>query len=133
MSTTTTPDVAHWYSGVVLRGDQMGRTLGFPSANFDPTILAAVNKEGVYASRVKLGDTEHLGALYIGPRLVLHETKRVLEIHIIDFKDEIYGKTVIFTVETFIRPPMDFDSTDALITRLQQDIHDVSASYAHKV
>lgn len=110
------------YSGVVLRGDQYGRTLGFPTANLDSSILAHVEKEGVYACRVHLGSENYRGALYLGPRIVLDETTRVLEIHIIDFNQEIYGQTISFELGAFIRPPMDFPNLTALKKQFASDI-----------
>ncbi len=111
-----------WYSNRVMRGDQYGRTLGFPTANLDAAVLLHVEKEGVYACRVRLGKQFYRGALYLGPRIVLHETKRVLEIHILDFTQEIYGKTLSFQLGPFIRPPMDFDNTDELKAQFSRDV-----------
>lgn len=111
-----------------MRGDQYGRTLGFPTANLDAAILGHIKKEGVYACNIHLGSRIYRGALYLGPRIVLHETKRVLEIHIIDFHEEIYGQTLLFEFGTFIRPPMDFPSTEALIAQLRSDVERANAS-----
>lgn len=66
-----------WFTGTVIRGDQVGRTLNFPTANLDPTLLAHIEKEGVYAAKVRLGSRNYRGALYLGPRITLGETKRV--------------------------------------------------------
>lgn len=107
---------------MVLRGDQYGRTLGFPTANLDASILAHIKKEGVYACRVQLGSEFYRGALYLGPRIVLGETKRVLEIHILDFDREIYGHTLSFELGNFIRPPMDFASAEDLKRQFAEDI-----------
>ncbi|MBP9761605.1 riboflavin kinase [Candidatus Saccharibacteria bacterium] len=111
-----------WRSGTVLRGDQYGRVLGFPTANLDATILKTIKKEGVYACNVRLGGNIYRGALYLGPRIVLRETQRVLEIHILDFDQEIYGKILNFKLGVFIRPPEDFDSIADLKIQLAKDI-----------
>jgi riboflavin kinase/FMN adenylyltransferase len=108
-----------------MQGDQYGRTLGFPTANLDPSILRHITKEGVYACTVHLGSQNYRGALYLGPRLVLHETVRVLEIHIIDFDREIYGQTLAFQLGSFIRPPMDFASLNELKERFAADVDSV--------
>jgi riboflavin kinase/FMN adenylyltransferase len=105
-----------------MRGDQYGRTLGFPTANLDAAVLSHVEKEGVYACKVRLGKQFYRGALYLGPRIVLRETKRVLEIHILDFDQEIYGETLSFQLGPFIRPPMGFNTVDELKSQLNQDI-----------
>lgn len=117
-----------WYSNRVMRGDQYGRTLGFPTANLDAAVLLHVEKEGVYACRVRLGKQFYRGALYLGPRIVLRETKRVLEIHILDFDQEIYGETLSFQLGPFIRPPMGFDNIQALTYQLALDVKASQAS-----
>jgi len=111
-----------WRKSVVLSGDQYGRTLGFPTANLDAAVLSHVEKEGVYACQVRLGKQFYRGALYLGPRIVLRETKRVLEIHILDFDQEIYGETLSFQLGPFIRPPMDFDNNDELKAQFSRDV-----------
>ena len=111
-----------WYSSKVVRGDQYGRTLGFPTANLDAAVLLHVEKEGVYACQVRLGKQFYRGALYLGPRIVLRETKRVLEIHILDFDQEIYDETLSFQLGSFIRPPMGFNTVDELKSQFNQDI-----------
>lgn len=116
-----------WYEGVVISGSQLGRTIGFPTANLDATVLAHVMQEGVYAASVRIDSQLYTGALYIGPRLVLNETKRVLEIFVLDFDGDLYGKTLDFQLGTFVRGPMDFDSFDALITQLESDVAAIRA------
>lgn len=114
------------YSATVLRGDQYGRTLGFPTANLDPNVLKRIKKEGVYKCTVHLGSHIYRGALYLGPRIVLDETKRVLEIHIIDFNQEIYGQTLSFELGPFVRPPMDFETIEDLKQQFAADIKQVA-------
>ena len=88
MSTIT----SNWRSGKVLRGDQTGRTLGFPTVNFNPELAGDIQQEGVYVATVLVDDASYAGALYFGPRLTLGETKSVLEIHLIDFNGDLYGR-----------------------------------------
>lgn len=117
-----------WYEGIVISGSQLGRTLGFPTANLDPTLLDQVTHEGVYAANVRIDGQAYTGALYIGPRLILDETKRVLEIFVLDFDGDLYGKTVDFQLGTFVREPMDFDSFDALTVQLEADVAAIRAA-----
>lgn len=124
--TIATPN--QWYSSIVQHGDKYGRTLGFPTANLDPAVLKHVTEDGVYACTVHLGREKYRGALYLGPRIVLHETKRVLEIHIINFAQEVYGETLQFQLGPFIRPPLDFDDLDALKAQFARDIAAVPAT-----
>lgn len=112
----------HRIEGVVLRGDQVGRTLGFPTVNFDPLLLDANLAEGVYAAKVQIAEKQYLGALYFGPRLTLGETNRVLEIHLLDFEDNLYGKSLSFIIQQFVRPPRDFASVEELKDQLASDV-----------
>jgi len=75
----------------------------------------------VYACQLHLGSQNYRGALYLGPRIVLGETQRVLEIHILDFDQEIYGQTIAFQLGPFIRPPRDFPNLEALKKQFQKD------------
>jgi riboflavin kinase/FMN adenylyltransferase len=124
-----------YYQSTVFHGDKSGRTINFPTINLDPSVIPQDTKPGVYASRVRLADTqfsdsmladtEFIGALYFGPRLVKGETHNVLEIFLLDFEKEIYGQTVKFCLEKFIRPVLDFASLDELKQQLQKDIEAV--------
>lgn len=117
------------FNGQVLLGDQTGRTIGFRTANFDPLILSSENlKKGVYASGVTIAGKNYKGVLYYGPRLVKGEEHNVLEIHILDFHQDIYGEKVEFTVGRFIRGAMKFASLDALERQIKKDIAVVTAS-----
>lgn len=111
-----------WRSGIVEHGDQTGRTLGFPTVNFDTQLARDITQDGVYAATVVVNARTMLGALYVGPRLTLGETRRVLEIHLIDFDGDVYGKKLRFCIGRYIRPPLNFTSEAALKKQLANDI-----------
>src|SRR5260221_4770747 len=113
------------YASRVFRGEQLGRTLDFPTANLDPNVLRNDYKEGIYSCTVVYEGNEYIGALYLGPRLVLGETNNVLEIHILDFDKEIYDKTIQFSLGSFIRIPSNFSSLEEMKIQLQKDIEAV--------
>lgn len=97
-----------WYKGKVLKGDQSGRAIGFPTANLSPTIVSSDLKEGVYACLVRYNNYIYKGALFFGPRLVKGETHKQLEIYILDFDQEIYGEEIEFKIGKYIREVRDF-------------------------
>lgn len=117
----------NWISGLVLHGDQTGRTINFPSLNLEPSLWPANlrTSPGVYAAKVRVGGNEYMGALYYGPRLVKGETHNVLEIHVLDFTADVYDQFVEFRVGAFVRPPMDFISLLALKEQLASDCKSV--------
>lgn len=110
-----------WHEARITRGEQQGRTIGFPTVNLDdPTIMKSYHK-GIYAARVLIENTLYCGALFYGPRLVLGETQDVLEIHILNFSQDVYGKKVRFAVLAYIREPANFSSLDDMKIQIQDD------------
>ena len=116
---------SQWLSSVVFHGDKSGRQIGFPTINLDPKVMPLGAAEGVYAAQVKIIDKVFAGALYFGPRSVKNEVFNVLEIHILDFSQEIYGETVYFKVGTFIRPVIHFTKLEELTVQLMKDIAEI--------
>ncbi|MBI4973015.1 riboflavin kinase [Candidatus Roizmanbacteria bacterium] len=111
-----------WYKAKVLFGSKSGRTIGFPTVNLDPDILIGTLKEGIYACQVEYESKMYKGALYLGPRLVKGEKNAILEIHIINFKKDIYGQEIEFNVGKFIREIIDFKSMQELKSQIEKDI-----------
>ena len=109
----------------VFPGHQVGRTIGFPTLNLDPSCIPSHTRQGVYASLVTADDSEYQGALYLGPRLVFDEVETVLEIHLLHFNGDLYGKTVSFTLEQWIRGVMDVPDLKALKDQLYTDVQAV--------
>lgn len=111
------------FSGKVVQGNQIGRTIGFPTANIeveDPYKL--VLPEGIYAAKA---DT-HLAALYVGKRPTLSpDGKRVIEVNILDFEGDLYGQNLIVEVLDFIRPDKSLDSLEALKAQIEADKREI--------
>ena len=121
-----------WYLSKVFKGTQTGRTINFPTINLDPTVLPAIYKEGVYASLVNYNQKEYKGALYFGPRLVLKETKNVLEIFVFDFDKEIYNETIEFQIRDYVRGVLNFKSMEQMKKQLEDDISEIKHLFAGK-
>lgn len=119
-----------WLEGRVLKGDQTGRTIGFPTINLYPSILddrISTLEKGVHAAWVRIDGKIYKGALYFGPRVVKDETHDVLEIHILDFDKEVYGDTASFQIKEFVRPIMDFESLEELKDQIAKDVASIRA------
>ena len=109
-------------SGAVVKGDQLGRQLGFPTANIDiDSHHKLVPAEGIYAVTVNYGTRELKGMLYIGTRPTVDGTKRVIEVNLFDFNETIYGETLKINLISFIRGDAKFDNLDGLIQQLHRD------------
>lgn len=110
-------------SGQVVRGNQLGRTLGYPTANLQ---LAEQHKlvpaDGIYAVYAKHGDQIHRAMLYIGPRSTLGEgLDKTIEVNIFDFDKEIYGDTLTLYFVGMLRGEATFQSLEAMRAQLDKD------------
>jgi len=118
--------LGHWHriEGQVIRGDQRGRELGFPTANMSITGLHPP-KFGVYAVKIDVLTGPHTGnyngAASMGVRPMFGENQPNLETYIFDFKGDIYGADVSVALVEYLRPEAKFESLDALITQMNAD------------
>ena len=107
--------------GVVQRGDQRGRDLGYPTANLE---LGDYQRPryGIYAVRVTLNDgTEHPGVASFGVRPTFQPPQELLEAHLFDVDADLYGQNIEVALHAFIREELKFDSLDALISEMKRD------------
>ena len=109
--------------GVVVAGNRLGRTIGFPTANmqlYEPLKLVPGN--GVYFVKVETLGREFLGMCNIGCRPTVGEgNARTIETNIFDFDEDIYGLDMKITFVRKIRDEVKFDSLDALREQLEKD------------
>lgn len=109
-------------SGEVIHGNHLGRRLGFPTANIDPDRIH-VALMGIFAVRVTgLGDVELEGVASIGTRPTVGGTKMLLEVHIFDFDEDIYGREIQVEFVEKIRDELNFPDIDALIEHINNDV-----------
>jgi len=108
--------------GEVVKGDQRGRELGFPTANFALNEIVHP-RYGVYAAQVQIeGESEWYGAATnIGIRPMFESKVALVETFIFDFSCEIYGQTLKVRPVQFLRGEAKFDSLDDLIKQMDQD------------
>jgi riboflavin kinase/FMN adenylyltransferase len=107
--------------GEVMHGQQLGRTLGFPTANVELGDYV-VPRLGVYATRTRLPDgREFQGAANLGRNPTTGLVEPRLEVFLFDFDEDLYGQVIETELIHFIRPELKFDSLEALIERMQED------------
>lgn len=110
-------------TGKVVRGELVGRTLGFPTIN----VLGHHDlPHGVYASSVRTSKGTYKGALHFGPRTVLGIEHPTLEVHLLDFSGDLYDETVHIDVYNKIRDVMSFDDLESLKSQIEQDVEQVA-------
>jgi riboflavin kinase / FMN adenylyltransferase len=118
--------LGHWHriEGPVIRGDQRGRELGYPTANLS---IAGLHppRFGVYAVLADVLDGphkgRHLGAASIGVRPMFGINQPNCETFLFDFKGDLYGANLSVALVDYLRPELKFDSLDALITQMGAD------------
>lgn len=110
-------------TGPVVRGDQLGRQLGFPTANLDVTGLA-LPPHGVYAVEVSLDGRPLPGVLNLGHRPTVQDSAPQLrvEVHLLDFTGDLYDRELAVTFIQKLRDEQKFPSLDALRAQIEADI-----------
>jgi riboflavin kinase/FMN adenylyltransferase len=107
--------------GVVQRGDQRGRELGYPTANLELGDYQRP-KYGIYACRVTLDDgSEHPGVASFGVRPTFEPAVELLEAHLFDFDGDLYGQKIVVALHAFIRDEEKFDSLETLVEHMRAD------------
>ncbi len=110
-------------SGQVVKGNQIGRTIGFPTANInveDPEKLIPAN--GVYAVLVDVDGQRYRGALNIGTRPTFDNGERKVEVFILDFNRDIYGERITVHFKHRLRDELKFPTVNDLIEQMNADI-----------
>ena len=113
---------AYNLGGKVVRGRQIGRTLGFPTANIEvPEKYKLVPANGVYAVKVDIRGSLLKGVLSISNRPTFDNGPRSIEVHIFNFEQDIYGESIRVYFNSFIRPDLKFSSAEELRIQMLQD------------
>jgi riboflavin kinase / FMN adenylyltransferase len=115
----------YFFSGKVVQGNQLGRTLGYPTANLvveDAHKLIPAN--GVYAVKLKISgtaDTAYRGMMNIGTRPTVDGSRQVTEVNVFDFDRDIYGETVTIYLVRHLRSEIKFSGLEELKAQLGRD------------
>lgn len=117
--------------GKVITGDKRGRTIGYPTANLDISEDYYLPKVGVYAVKVVIEDQRWNGMANLGfkPTFQEKQIRPTLEVHLLDFQGDLYGKTVKVEWHTFIRNEKKFNGIDELLANLKRDEQEIRALF----
>ncbi|MGG6294214.1 bifunctional riboflavin kinase/FAD synthetase [Leptolyngbya sp. AN02str] len=109
--------------GTVVQGQQLGRQIGFPTANLQLPSEKFLPRDGVYVVRVQgiAGATEAAGVMNLGIRPTVNGKQRTVEVHVFDWSGNLYDQSLTVSLEAFLRPEQTFESLDALKSQIQQD------------
>lgn len=109
-------------TGKVIRGDQIGRQIGYPTANIQPhESYKLIPGDGIFAVKVDIAGARYKGMAYIGQRPTINGISRNIEVNIFDFDQEVYNQNIRMEFLNYIRGDMKFDSLDTLKEQLAQD------------
>lgn len=120
---------AYSLQGEVVTGKQLGRTIGFPTANLDIAPEKFLPRFGVYAVDVFLDDTTLKGIMNIGCRPTVAGEYPTIEVHILNWSGDLYGRNLKVNLIGFIRPEQKFASVEALKQQISQDCQLALESY----
>jgi riboflavin kinase/FMN adenylyltransferase len=119
----------YFFSGKVVKGKQLGRTIGFPTANLEllePFKL--IPKKGAYVVYSTINSIRVFGMMNIGHNPTLGENERTIEVHFLNLNEDLYDAVLCISLLDFIRPEEKFSSVEALKSQLQKD-RDFSKKY----
>ena len=117
---------------IIVTGDtpgtanEIGRQIGFPTANLKVNGLKLIPSDGVYVVDVEVEGVEYRGVLNIGSRPTVSGDERTIEVHIIGFIGDLYGKEVELKFLKFLRHEQRFSSLDDLREQIRKDFNQAS-------
>lgn len=119
-------------SGQVVKGDQLGRKLGYPTANlYVEEAYKLIPRDGIYAVNAVLDQQQQLqGMLYIGHRPTVNGMARNIEVNLFDFNQEIYYRRLTLQLLKFIREDRKFDTLEELTHQIDKDEKDCRQFFA---
>ena len=118
-------------TGRVVQGQQIGRTIGFATANLQVPADKYLPRTGVYSVRVYGANiASQLGVMNIGNRPTVGGQSLSVEVHLLDWSGDLYGQTLTVSLETFIRPEQKFDSLTQLKAQIARDCETAKSAIA---
>ncbi|OWK72924.1 riboflavin biosynthesis protein RibF [Flavobacteriaceae bacterium JJC] len=108
-------------SGEVIDGKKIGRTIGYPTANIAVNSMKLLPKKGAYIVDVFVNSQHFKGMLSIGTNPTVDGNSLSVEVYILDFNEDIYGKEISVNFREFLHDEIKFESLEKLIERLDED------------
>lgn len=116
--------------GPVVRGNERGRAIGFPTANIAITPDRALPAFGVYVSRATVGGRTYQSATNIGVNPTFQDPRPSVETYLLDFEGDLYGRELRIDVLHRLRPEQKFENIDALVAAIAGDVESARDYFA---
>jgi riboflavin kinase/FMN adenylyltransferase len=117
---------AHRVRGVVVRGDQRGREIGFPTANLLCPQYTAIPADGVYATWLVRRGERYMAATSIGSNPTFNGRERRVEAYVLDFDGDLYGERLSLDFVRRLREQRTYDGIEPLVAQIRQDVAETS-------
>jgi riboflavin kinase / FMN adenylyltransferase len=112
-------------NGIIIKGQQLGRSIGFPTANIHITHdYKLIPCDGAYAVVADIEGSNYGGMLNIGMRPTVNGSSQTIEVHLFDFEGDLYDKRVCVRLKSYLRPEIKFSGLEALKNQLNKDKED---------
>ena len=110
------------FSGEIVHGKSIGRTLGFPTANVEvKEEYKLLPKNGVYLIQSIIDHNEYFGMMNIGIKPTINKSSKTIEVNFFEFEGDLYNKKIKVSIKQFIRDEIKFDSLELLKSQIQKD------------
>lgn len=111
--------------GTVVHGKKLGRKIGYPTANLTIDADKAVPSRGVYETVVEFDGKKYIGATNVGTNPTVGDKSLRVETYIIDFNEELYGKSIKVSFVRKLRDEIKFKDIDTLIMQMEKDVKNI--------
>lgn len=112
----------YFLTGTIIQGKQLGRTLGFPTANIKVfENFKLIPQNGVYVVQSSFQNTAIFGMMNIGTNPTVNGNTQSIEVHFFDFNEDLYGKEMVVSILGRLRSEQKFDSLEQLKSQLEKD------------
>jgi riboflavin kinase / FMN adenylyltransferase len=109
-------------NGIIIKGQQLGRSIGFPTANIHITHdYKLIPCDGAYAVIAQIEGNNFKGMLNIGMRPTVNGSSQTIEVHLFDFEGDLYDMRVCVKLKSYLRPEIKFSGLEALQLQLKKD------------
>lgn len=109
-------------NGIIIKGQQLGRSIGFPTANIHITHdYKLIPCDGAYAVTANVEGQKNNGMLNIGVRPTVNGNSQTIEVHLFDFEGDLYDKRICVKLKAYLRPEIKFSGLEALQQQLKKD------------